>query len=40
MLNNTLLNDQCVMEEIRGKIKKFLEFNEWKHNRNYETHQM
>jgi hypothetical protein len=28
MLNNTLLNDQCVMEEIRGKIKKFLEFNE------------
>jgi hypothetical protein len=26
-LNNTLLNDQWVIEEIREKIKKFLEFN-------------
>jgi hypothetical protein len=25
--NNTLLHDQCVTEEIRKKIKKFLEFN-------------
>jgi hypothetical protein len=28
MLNNTLLNDQWVMEAIRGAIKKFLKFNE------------
>jgi replicative superfamily II helicase len=27
-LNNTLLNDQWVIEEIRQEIKKFLEFNE------------
>jgi hypothetical protein len=27
-LNNTLLNDQWVIEEIREEIKKFLEFNE------------
>jgi hypothetical protein len=27
-LNNTLLNDQWVIEEIREKVKKFLEFNE------------
>jgi hypothetical protein len=27
-LNNTLLNNQWVIEEIREKIKKFLEFNE------------
>jgi hypothetical protein len=27
-LNNTLLKDQCVVEEIREEIKKFLEFNE------------
>jgi hypothetical protein len=28
MLNNTLLNDQWVIEEIKEEIKKFLEFNE------------
>jgi hypothetical protein len=27
-LNNTLLNNQSVIEEIREEIKKFLEFNE------------
>jgi hypothetical protein len=27
-LNNTLLNNQCVIEEIREEIKKFLEVNE------------
>jgi hypothetical protein len=27
-LNNTFLNDQWVIEEIRGEIKSFLEFNE------------
>jgi hypothetical protein len=27
-LNNILLNDQWIIEEIREKIKKFLEFNE------------
>jgi hypothetical protein len=27
-MNNTLLNDQWVIEEIREEIKKFLEFNE------------
>jgi hypothetical protein len=27
-MNNTLLNDQWVIGEIREKIKKFLEFNE------------
>jgi hypothetical protein len=29
--NNTLLNDQWVIEEIREAIKKFLEFNENEH---------
>ena len=28
MLNNTLLNDNLVKEEIKKKIKDFLEFNE------------
>jgi hypothetical protein len=27
-LNNTLLNDQCVIDEIKEEIKTFLEFNE------------
>jgi hypothetical protein len=27
-LNNTILNDQLVIEEIREEVKKFLEFNE------------
>jgi hypothetical protein len=27
-MNNTLLNNQWVIEEIREEIKKFLEFNE------------
>jgi hypothetical protein len=27
-MSNTLLNDWCVIEEIREEIKKFLEFNE------------
>jgi hypothetical protein len=27
-MNNTLLNDQWVMKEIREEIKKFLQFNE------------
>jgi endonuclease/exonuclease/phosphatase family metal-dependent hydrolase len=27
-LNNTLLNDQCIPEEIKGEIKKFLEVKE------------
>jgi hypothetical protein len=31
-LNNTLLNDQWDIEEIREEIKKFLEFNENEHN--------
>jgi hypothetical protein len=35
-LNNTLLNDQCVIEEIREEIKKFLEFNE-KENTTYQN---
>jgi hypothetical protein len=27
-LNNTLLNDQWIVEEMKKEIKKFLEFNE------------
>jgi hypothetical protein len=27
-LNNTLLNDQCVIDEIKEEIKRFLEVNE------------
>jgi hypothetical protein len=27
-LNNTLLNDQCIIEEIREEIKKFLNSSE------------
>jgi hypothetical protein len=35
-LNNTLLNNQWVIEEIREEIKKFLEFNE-NENTTYQT---
>jgi hypothetical protein len=27
-MNNTFLNDQCIVEEIRQEIKSFLEVNE------------
>ena len=38
-LNNTLLNDNLVIEEIKKEIKEFLEFNEMKthHTKTYGT---
>jgi hypothetical protein len=41
-LNNTLLNDQCVIDEIKEEIKSFLEVNENENitSRTFGTQQM
>jgi hypothetical protein len=38
-LNNTLLNDEWVIDEIKEEIKKFLEVNENENTRTYGTQQ-